>query len=202
VAAGRDDFDLPDLQPDWISLRDRDERHCTTKERAGWLTLHARGGSLDDRDVVFVGRRQHLLSCRTNTLVDAAAGTGGLVVRMDEEHHYEIEATADEVRVIARIGPLRTVVASRTVTAGPLELDVEVAERKTTWDARSGPDTLSFGFAEPGGAFTTLATLDGRYLSTEVAGGFTGRVIGLYATAGTVHFDWSDRAPLDSDPTR
>ncbi|MEO6083936.1 MAG: glycoside hydrolase family 43 protein [Umezawaea sp.] len=197
VAAGRDDFDLPDLQPDWISLRDRDERHCTTKERAGWLTLHARGGSLDDRDVVFVGRRQQHLSCRTTALVDAAAGTGGLAVRLDEEHHYEVEATADEVRVIARIGPLRTVVASQAVPAGPLVLGVEVAERKSTWDARSGPDTVSFGFAEPGGAFTTLATLDGRYLSTEVAGGFTGRVIGLYATAGTVHFDWSDSGPTD-----
>ena len=30
------------------------------------------------------------------------------------------------------------------------------------------------------------------YLSTEVAGGFTGRVIGMYATAGTVRFDWYD----------
>ncbi|MEU9396801.1 hypothetical protein AB0D86_43265 [Streptomyces sp. NPDC048324] len=29
-------------------------------------------------------------------------------------------------------------------------------------------------------------------MSTEVAGGFTGRVIGLYAADGTVHFDWFD----------
>jgi xylan 1,4-beta-xylosidase len=34
-----------------------------------------------------------------------------------------------------------------------------------------------------------LAELDGRYLSTEVAGGFTGRVIGMYAAEGTVRFD-------------
>ncbi|MBY8853472.1 hypothetical protein K7G98_36675, partial [Saccharothrix sp. MB29] len=27
-----------------------------------------------------------------------------------------------------------------------------------------------------------LAEIDGRYLSTEVATGFTGRVIGMYAT--------------------
>ena len=37
-----------------------------------------------------------------------------------------------------------------------------------------------------------LAELDGRYLSTEVAGGFTGRVIGMYAADGTVAFDWFD----------
>ncbi|QQQ73990.1 glycoside hydrolase family 43 protein [Saccharothrix sp. 6-C] len=197
-ASGRDDFDLPVLHPSWISLRDRRERHCTTGERAGWLTLHARGESLDERDVVFVGRRQRHRSCRVRTLVDATGGTGGLAVRLDEEHHYEIEATAGEVRVLARVGSLKAVVASQAAPAGPLVLGVEVREEKTLRDARTGPDTLSFGIDGPDGTFTALATLDGRHLSTEVAGGFTGRVIGLYATSGAVHFDWADDEPLDS----
>ena len=64
-------------------------------------------------------------------------------------------------------------------------------------DARSGPDMLSFGVEEPDGTATPLGTLDGRYLSTEVAGGFTGRVIGMYATVGTVHFDWFDYEPVE-----
>ena len=37
---------------------------------------------------------------------------------------------------------------------------------------------LRLGVEDAGGAFDVLAELDGRYLSTEVAGGFTGRVIG------------------------
>ena len=56
---------------------------------------------------------------------------------------------------------------------------------------------VSLGVEDPDGAFTVLAELDGRYLSTEVAGGFTGRVIGMYAVAGTVRFDWFDYEPLD-----
>ena len=44
--------------------------------------------------------------------------------------------------------------------------------------------------------FNVLAELDGRYLSTEVAGGFTGRVIGMYAATGAVRFDWFDYEPL------
>ncbi|OAH16319.1 beta-xylosidase family glycoside hydrolase [Streptomyces jeddahensis] len=63
-------------------------------------------------------------------------------------------------------------------------------------DARTGPDTVALGVEEPDGTFTVLGTLDGRCLSTEVAGGFTGRVIGLYPSAGTVHFDWCDYEPL------
>jgi hypothetical protein len=55
---------------------------------------------------------------------------------------------------------------------------------------------VTLGIEEPDGTSTVLGTLDGRYLSTEVAGGFTGRVIGLYAAAGTVHFDWFEYEPL------
>ena len=190
----RDDFEDSELRPCWISVRDRSEQYCTTKERSGWLTLHARGSGVDDPAVVFTGRRQQHLSCRARTLVDAANGSGGLAVRLDEEHHYEIEVASGEVKVFARIGPLRTVVASRPVPAGPLVLGVQVDEARELRDARSGPDTISFGVEEPDGTFTVLATLDGRYLSTEVAGGFTGRVIGVYAATGTVHFDWFEYA--------
>ncbi|MEU0880901.1 glycoside hydrolase family 43 protein [Lentzea sp. NPDC005914] len=188
----RDDFDDSELRPCWISVRDRSEQHCTTKERSGWLTLHARGSGLDDPGVVFAGRRQLHLSCRVRTLIDPADGSGGLAVRFDEEHHYEIEVVAGEIQVIARIGPLRTVVASQAVATGTLILGVQVDEARELRDSRSGPDTISFGVEESDGTFTVLATLDGRYLSTEVAGGFTGRVIGVYAATGTVHFDWFD----------
>ena len=53
------------------------------------------------------------------------------------------------------------------------------------------PDRIRLGF-ERDGEFTVLAELDGRYLATEVTGGFTGRVVGVYAAAGTASFDWFD----------
>ncbi|MET9435843.1 glycoside hydrolase family 43 protein [Streptomyces sp. NPDC006551] len=190
----RDDFDQAELRPCWVSLRDRPARLCTTKERSGWLTLHAAGDSLDEPDAVLVARRQQHLSCGVRTLIDPAEGRGGLAVRLDERHHYEIEAAAGEVKVFARIGPLRTEVASRPVPAGPVVLGAEIAPHPPE-DSRTGPDLVSFGVEEPDGTFTALGTLDGRYLSTEVAGGFTGRVIGMYASAGTVHFDWFDYEP-------
>ncbi|MEU6183912.1 glycoside hydrolase family 43 protein [Streptomyces coeruleorubidus] len=191
----RDDFDLSELAPHWLSLRDRPAEACTTKERPGWLTLGARGASLDDTDVTFVGRRQQHLSCRVRTLIDTAAGSGGLAVRLDEQHHYDIEAVDGEVRVRARIGPLDSVVASRPTPSGPVALRVEAVPLPVT-DARTGPDTIVMGIEEQDGTFVELASLDGRYLSTEVAGGFTGRVIGMFASAGSVHFDWYDYEPL------
>jgi hypothetical protein len=56
------------------------------------------------------------------------------------------------------------------------------------------PDVVRLG-VEEGGRIAQLAELDGRYLSTEVAGSFTGRVVGMYATEGTVAFDWYEYRP-------
>lgn len=147
--------------------------------------------------MTFVGRRQQHPSCRVRTSLDAAEGEGGLAVRLDESHHYSVEVTSGQVRVRARIGPLHTVVASRPAPSGPVVLRVETVPVDTVKDARTGPDFVALGFEEPDGAFVELASLDGRYLSTEVAGGFTGRVFGMFASADSVHFDWFDYEPLD-----
>jgi beta-xylosidase len=191
----RDDFDDERLAPQWVSLRDRPPGLVTTGKRPGWLTLRARGASLDDRDVVFVGRRQQHHACRARALVDATEGSGGLAVRMDEQHHYEVEVAGSEIRLVARLSSVRRVVASQPAPPGPVVLRVDVTTPAPDYPG-SGPDLVALGFEEPEGTFTALAALDGRYLSTEVAGGFTGRVIGVYAATGTVHVDWFDYEQL------
>jgi xylan 1,4-beta-xylosidase len=185
----RDDFGGQRLHPRWISPRSLPAECGSLAD--GWLTLGARGGSLDDADVTFVGRRQQHLSCRVRALADLAAGRGGLAVRLDERHHYEVEAGDGKVRALARIGPLRQTLGTLAIPPGPVVLRIEVHEAPGR-----GPDTLYLGAEDPGGRFTALAELDGRYLSTEVAGGFTGRVIGMYCTAGTTRFDWFDYEAL------
>lgn len=196
----RDDFDTPALHPRWLSLRRRDAETCTLTERPNWLTLRARGASLDDLDAVFAGHRQQHPSCGVSALIDASDGIGGLAARLDEAHHYEIEASAGHVRVLARIGPLRSEVATLAVPTGPTILGIEITPSRDFRDPRTGPDTLTFHIVDADGRTTDLATLDGKYLSTEVAGGFTGRVLGMYAASGTVRFDWFDHLPT-STPT-
>ncbi|MFD0200877.1 MULTISPECIES: glycoside hydrolase family 43 protein [Saccharothrix] len=194
----RDDFDKADLHPRWISLRHRPEGSCATDTRPGWLTLRAAGGSLDDLDLTFVGRRQQHLSCRARTAIDAGGGSGGLVARLDERHHCSIEVDDGQVNAYARIGPLRSSLGTATAE-GEVVLEISMTATGEPGDPRTGPDVVTLAVIEPDGARTELGSLDGRYLSTEVAGGFTGRVIGMYATRGTVHFDWFDYEPVDSD---
>ena len=106
------------------------------------------------------------------------------------------------MRVISRVGSVRAVVATLPVPAGAAVLLVRIMPPPQPHDARTGPDVITLGVEQPDGTFAALAVLDGRYLSTEVAGGFTGRVIGLYATQGTVHADLFEyEPPVRSSPT-
>ncbi|MFF4341294.1 glycoside hydrolase family 43 protein [Kitasatospora sp. NPDC001540] len=202
----RDDFDAPALAPQWISPHARPEDSWSLTARPGWLSLTATGPTLDRPGHTFLGRRQQHHDCRASTRLDPGTGRGGLSVRLDEAHHYDLEADAGEVRVVARIGPLRQVLASRPVPPGPLTLTLTVrttdlvpASPELAGTEPFGPDTLAYWLGAPDApGAQPLAELDGRYLSTEVAAGFTGRVIGLYATGGTVAFDWFDYLPAPS----
>ncbi|MGI5215222.1 glycoside hydrolase family 43 protein [Plantactinospora sp. CA-290183] len=199
AAPARDDFDTGVLHPRWISVRSRPPEDVSLAERPGWLTLHARGGSLDDPTVTFVGRRQDQHDVQVRALVDAGRGRGGLAVRLDEQHHYAVEVAGGEVSVRARIGPLAQCLATRSV-AGPVVLRIETRASGPEMDhPRQEPDVVRLGLEFADGEFVALAELDGRYLATEVAGGFTGRVIGCYAAAGTIQVDWYDYRSLSSD---
>ncbi|MDI6099361.1 glycoside hydrolase family 43 protein [Actinoplanes sp. NEAU-A12] len=193
---GRDDFDEPALHPRWVSPRSRPDSCWSTTDRPGWLTLHARDRSLDDPSVTFVGRRQQHPSCRVRTLVDSSSGRGGLAVRLDESHHYELQTGDGGVRVTARLGSVRHTMPAWPVPDGPVRLRIDVrAAAPGDGHPCQEPDVLRLGVEAEDGHFEVLTELDGRYLSTEVAGGFTGRVIGMFASEGTVRFDWFDYEP-------
>ena len=114
---------------------------------------------------------------------------------MDESHYYAVEAGDGEVALpTARVGPFTP------VTTGPLHPvgDGAVLRIDAVPDSRRATGPTSSPGLEEHGEHVAIAELDGRYLSTEVAGGFTGRVIGLYAAEGTVAFDWFEYAGSDA----
>ncbi len=96
--------------------------------------------------------------------------------------------------------------SSGTVGAGSImrcRIDDRSGELLEMRDAgfTDGPDRLLLGHDSDDGSFVVLAEIDGRSLSTEVAGGFSGRVVGLSAVGGTAWFDWFDSGELsDREP--
>lgn len=191
--AERDDFDARRLDPGWLSIRERPAGAYSLGARPGWLTLHGSGQTLDDHLPVFVGRRQRHHTCRIRARVDASAGAGGLTIRLDERHHYDVEVADGEIRCLARIGPLRQRLGSAPAPDAPVVLGIDI-DPDPAGGPTAAPDVVRLGF-EAADGFVSLGELDGRYLSTEVTGGFTGRLAGLYAVRGAVAFDWYEYRP-------
>ena len=149
----------------------------------GRLSITGRSG-LDDPHPQFVGRRQRHLTATVSATVDASGGTGGLAARYDEDHWICLEARGTAVMARAHVAGLAQSWRA-TVPAGDVELRIEM----------SPPPPAGFDAGAMGGdrirllaAGTLVAELDGRYWTAETCASFTGRIIGLYASRGTVRF--------------
>jgi xylan 1,4-beta-xylosidase len=183
-------FDLADAgaldDPGWLAVRRAPAE--VGKATAAGLAITGDGRTLDDPRPQFVGRRQRHLRATVATTVDASAGTGGLASRFGEDHWFAVEVAPDgTVTARARLAGLdRTWTA--TVPAGEVELRMELAPPPSDFSAGAlGGDRIRL-VASAGGQVVVLTELDGRYWTFEVAKSFTGRVVGLYATDGTVTF--------------
>ena len=127
----------------------------------------------------FAGRRQEHLYVRAQARLRVGSGDeAGLQVRIDPYHAVTVWREERSARATITVGGIETPLGHAAIGDDvTLELRAEpsVPEAAPT---RQGPDVLVVGVRDRDG-FHELGRLDGRYLSTEVAGGFTGRMIGV-----------------------
>lgn len=192
----RDHFDASRLGNAWNSLRGPLEG-ASLDARPGSLTLRAAGRPIDSPSPCFIGRRQsqHRFHAAASIVFEAPldGDEAGLMMRMNETHYYAIGAhrsgNALEVVLRQRFGHIDLVVPLGSV---PLEAEVEL-------EVDSDGVHYFFGAAD-GRTRIAAPGVEVQFISTEVAGGFTGVFVGLYATSvvvdsGTAHVDWFDYAP-------
>jgi xylan 1,4-beta-xylosidase len=165
----------------WLAVRTPPESFGIIVD--GRLSITGRAG-LDDPHPQFIGRRQRHLTATVSATVDASGGTGGLAARYDEEHWICLEACGTAVTARAHIAGL-TQSWQVAVPAGDVELRMEMTPPPRTGfhTAAMGGDRIRLLAGD-----TLLAELDGRYWTAETCASFTGRVIGMYASQGTVSF--------------
>jgi hypothetical protein len=155
----------------------------------GRLTLTGRPGGLDQPRPAFLGRRLCHLTSHVSTVVDASNGVGGLALRFDDRSHLTLEADGQDGRrttitAVAALPGLRQRWSIEFPT-GDIELSIGTVPATGAWPTRADAIRLCAGH---GPNEVVLAELDGRYWSAETATYFTGRVVGLIATAGVVTF--------------
>ncbi len=197
----RDDFDASQLGLKWNFLGTQPQGHWSLEQRPGSLALLGRAARLDDGlGVVFVGCRQEHFNCQAAAALDFSPAfegeEAGLTVWMDQRHHDDLFVTRQNGQRLAclrrRTGSLSAVIARQELPDGPLTLRLRANRTYYALSIETAPGqehTLGFGEA--------------HYLSTEVAGGFTGVYFGLYASGNgrageaPAFFDWFDYRDLE-----
>ena len=184
-----DAFDGETLDPDWLSMRRFASEFSSLDARPGWVELTGDGSTLADPRPALIARRQRHPFAEVSVVVDPGEhGVGGLVVRYDEDHHYEVEVSAGRVTAGASVAGIHQE-WSIEVPDGPVTATLQfVASVGTSMLSQLTSDIVVLGAVDSAGASHELARVDGRYLSQETAASFAGRVLGLYATTGTVGF--------------
>jgi alpha-N-arabinofuranosidase len=202
AAPARDDFDRPALAPQWFFLRTPREDFWSLKERSGWLRLRLRPERLAERvNPSFVGRRQQHIHFSAQTLLDFTPQTehqcaGLALVQNDQFHFCFVVTRADQpvIRLIKRAAGVEEILAEQPLDAGRCYLKIEAHEQAYNFYVATEPDVWHL----------VAKDIDGRILSTPVAGGFVGAVIALYASSNghastnIADFDWFEYVGLDA----
>lgn len=195
TSPSRDDFIDSALALQWSFLRTPREEFCSLTERPGFLRLHLRPQHLGEAaNPSFVGRRQQHIHFVLETAMEfspqAIHECAGLVLRQNEDFHFRFVVTCESdpvIQLILRSHGQDQVLASQPVRAGRCTLRVTAHEQD-----------YSFYFSTDDQWQALVEHVDGRILSTPVAGGFVGAFLGMYASSNgqqsTNHadFDWFD----------
>jgi xylan 1,4-beta-xylosidase len=184
-------------------LRNPQPELYSLSERPGFLRLRGAAAGLDDAAApAWLGQRQRHFAVQVATRLEfrpaKEAEEAGLVVRMNERHHYEVFVTLrgglPSVVLRRRIGSLQTEVATATLSA---------SEQGWVLAVDADRDTYRFLYGTSESELVPLGEGETRYLSTEVATGFTGVYFAMYATgngspcAAPADFDWFEYRPRD-----
>lgn len=198
----RDDFDAPELALAWQMQRTPRERWWNLTDRPGFLRLALRPEALPDRaQPSLVAQRQRHIDFEAAVAVECTPAAehecAGLALVQNNEFHVRLVvqggAQGRELRAISRSYGKDEVLASTALPDGPIRLGVSAI----------GQD-YALRYATDGAEWSEFAAFDGRILSSEIAGGFTGVYIGPYASANghqstnTADFDWYEYRPLET----
>lgn len=167
-----DEFSAPGLDHRWVTPYTEPETVAQHVHPSGLVLASAGDG------------RVGLLCTRVRNhywIVEAMVEGGGrFLIRLDERHWYGLHFENGTVRVAAQIGDLRQVLRSHDVKQKRVTMRIaSVPPRpEPTPSGLGGPDDIILSVDDHRGQHH-LARIDGRYLSTEVATGFTSRMLAI-----------------------
>lgn len=200
-----DHFGSEQLGLTWNFIRTPRGEFWSLTERPGYLRLKLKPETMTEFvNPSFVGRRQQHIQFSARTVLEFAPQSvhevAGLVILQHNDAQYRAEYTRNEqgsiVRLVRHFEGMSTTLAEQLV--GSTE-----SNRKLYLKVEARGQDYSFYFATQAEVWNPLLEhVDGTILSVDVAGGFSGTYIGLFASSqgqpsqNHVDFDYFEYSPL------
>ncbi len=179
----KDTFDGSTLNMHWMTLRAPATELYSLTKTPGYLTLKCADVSSVEKDTpAFVCRRMqhHKYECTTRMLFEPSdeQEAAGILLFKDETHQYFMGVNRNKNGKCVTLWQVGET-GNNALAEHPIADDASVTDLKVV----SLGTVYDFYYSVDDGAWNSLCkNVDARYLSTAQAGGFTGAVIGLYAT--------------------
>jgi len=177
----RDDFDQVRLGPEWLRARTSPLDWYHLDAAAGMVYLDALPLTLRDRaQPAFLARRVQHRDFRAATRLEMPAAPGvaaGLAAFQSSDFHFFLG--------VRRKGDACQVFLEEVVEGTPevrVSAGIAAGAGHIVLGMQQQGDSLTFTYASTPGEPVTLASgVDARLLSTQVAGGFVGAMVGIHA---------------------
>lgn len=173
-------FNMERLSPCWSFLRTRDPASFSLTARPGWLRLYGNKYTLSDvAPAVFVGQRQSHRLFRVETLMEfpviREGEEAGLAVRYDEKAHCEIGLRGENGSQVLVVSVTK---------AGRSKVVYRMEEVRSTifLSVRGEESVYELAYSINGQHWTPVGYASAAAFAPERNGGFTGVLVGLYAT--------------------
>ncbi len=187
VVPPREDFDCTELPMNYMYIRNPKEENYSLTARPGYLQLKLDADTISSQGrPSFVCRRQLSFDFMAKTAVSfepkAENERAGLVLYQSQSYHYQF--------LIGKKGDKTTLSLIRTEKGQEETIVMAVLDSfypEIILRISQEEQDLTFSYSTDDKIYRTLADhVDARILSTDVAGGFVGTTIGVYATSNGI----------------
>ncbi|MDT3401995.1 glycoside hydrolase family 43 protein [Mucilaginibacter terrae] len=174
------------IDASFLFLRTHEPGWLTTNKTGGLTMLLSKETCMGKGHPSFVGKRQQHIKCEATTTLKFNANSqnekAGLLAFQDERHFYFACRSKDSA------GHAVVQLYKSSATAEKMELMAEQVLKQPNEDLKlrvtANGDTYGFDYAEGKQNWQVLKDqVDGKFLSTQVAGGFIGTLFALYGTS-------------------
>ena len=174
-------FDRP-LGPEWVYIQNPIPDHYRLLD--GKLRLIPHGTLTANDQPTFVGKRQGSVQLEVETKVRANHCQAGLSLYQIQDGHIDLVVSGNQVSLLCKLKSIDYVVNTVFVDGQDVKLRI-----------RGNQERYDFEYAVNGKPYQSLGKMDCSLLSTEVAGGFTGVMVGMMAEgdpSGYADFSYYD----------